>query len=160
MGAERARGETRTTPAEPPLHALADGLHSVAIHLLRRLRREDEAMGLSPARSSVLSVLVFGGPRTLGELAQAEQVSPPTMSRMVSAMESAGLVRRRRDPGDARAVRIRATARGRRILQAGRERRVERLAELLARVEEGDRALVAGAVAVLEEVLRSRVEGA
>ncbi len=156
MQAGRGSRGTAMPPAgaEPPLPELADGLHSLAIHLLRRLRREDAAMGLSPARSSVLSVLVFRGSCSLRELADAEQVSAPTMSRMISAMAVAGLVRRRRHPGDARAVRIEATARGRRILEGGRARRVERLTELLARVDHDQRALVGEAVAVLEEMLR------
>jgi len=170
MSEARARGVTRRAgsgaaggaeagaeaDAEAELRRLADGLHSVAIHLLRRLRREDEAMGLSPARASVLSVLVFGGERTLRALADAEQVSAPTMSRMVAAMERAGHVRRRPDPNDARAIRIEATARGRRLLRRGRERRVQRLTELLERVGEGDQALLARAVDVLQAVLRER----
>ncbi len=70
----------RATPAPAPTpthHAVADRLHSAAIHLLRRLRRTDEATGLSPARLSALSVVVYAGPRTLGELAGIEQVRPP-----------------------------------------------------------------------------------
>jgi len=50
---------------------VADRLHSAAIHLLRRLRRQDDAMGLTPARASALSILVFGGPATLTMLARA-----------------------------------------------------------------------------------------
>src|SRR5712691_9907673 len=87
----------------------ADRLHSAAIHLLRRLRRQDEAMGLTPARASALSVLVFGGPVTLGALAQAEQVSAPTVTRLVVGMERDGLVRREADPHDGRVVWLRAT---------------------------------------------------
>ena len=78
--------------------SVADRLHSAAIHLLRRLRREDEAMGLTAARASALSVLVFGGrPVTLGALAQAEQVSAPTITRLIVGMERDGLVRREPD---------------------------------------------------------------
>ena len=142
--------------ASPELRDLADGLHSVAIHLLRRLRREDERMGLSPARASVLSVLVFGGARSVGELAQAEQVSAPTMSRMLAGMERAKLVRRRRHPGDARAVRVEATAAGRRLLAAGRERRLERLEELLEGVGDAERKVLGRAVAVLRGMLGER----
>ncbi len=168
MTRANARGVTRgglgaagaSTPAsvagDPERRALADGLHAVAIHLLRRLRREDEAMGLSPARASALSVLVFGGARSLRQLAQAEQVSAPTMSRMVAAMEAAGLVRRRPDPADARGVRIAATARGRRILEAGRARRLERLTALLEGVAAGDQAVLARAVVVLQGLLREQ----
>src|ERR671936_1538942 len=87
----------------------ADRFHSAAIHALRHVRREDPATGLSAARLSALSVLVFGGPRTLGELAAAEHVKPPTMTRIVRALEEDGLVRREPDPNDGRIARVRAT---------------------------------------------------
>src|SRR5258707_14604829 len=72
----------------------ADRLHSAAIHLLRRLRGGDPESGVGPAQLSALSVLVFGGPRSLGELADAEQVRPPTMSRIVAGLGRGGLVGR------------------------------------------------------------------
>src|SRR5919204_2378557 len=95
----------------------ADRLHSASIHVLRRVAREDAASGLSAARLSALSVLVFAGPRTLGELAAAERVRPPTMTSIVRGLEGAGLVRREPDPDDGRVTRVRATAKGERILQ-------------------------------------------
>ena len=82
---------------------MADRLHSAAIHLLRRLRVEDEALGISAPRLSALSVLVFAGPRRVGELAEAEQVEPPTMTRLVDGMERDGYVVRGPDPDDRRA---------------------------------------------------------
>src|ERR671938_2189955 len=109
----------------------ADRFHSAAIHALRHVRRDDPESGLSAARLSALSVLVFGGPRTLGELAAAEHVRPATMTRVVQALEQEGLVRREPDPDDGRVVRLHATAKGERVMWGGRERRVERLAELL-----------------------------
>src|SRR5438046_9815051 len=83
---------------------VADRLHSAAIHLLRRLRRQDDALGLTPARASALSIMVFGGPVTLGQLAPAEQVSAPTTTRLVIGMERDGLVRRQEEPDDAGGV--------------------------------------------------------
>ena len=77
---------------------MADRLHSAAIHLLRRLRVEDEALGISAPRLSALSVLVFAGPRRVGELAEAEQVEPPTMTRLVDGMERDGYVARAARP--------------------------------------------------------------
>jgi len=109
----------------------ADRLHSAAIHLLRRLRVRDRESGIGPAQLSALSVLVFGGPRSLGELADAEGVRPPTMSRIVSGLERAGLVRRRKTD-DGRRVRLEASRKGTRILEQGRKRRVESLARALA----------------------------
>src|SRR5207237_4874041 len=88
--------------------AIADQLHSAAIHLLRRLRVRDLASGIGPAQLSALSVLVFGGPRSLGELAEAEQVRPPTMSRVVEGLERAGLARRQ-PTEDKRRIRLQAT---------------------------------------------------
>src|SRR5713101_363659 len=96
---------------------VADRLHSAAIHLLRRVRKQDAATGEGPARLSALSVLVFGGPMTLGQLAAAEQVKPPTMTRIVTGLESSGLAERAVDSKDARRVSIRATPKGVRLLQ-------------------------------------------
>src|SRR5438477_1662657 len=95
---------------------LADRLHSSAIRLLRRLRRHDDAMGLTSARASALSIMVFGGPVTIGALARAEQVSAPTVTRLIAGMERDGLVRRDGDDRDARVVWLHPTARGTRLL--------------------------------------------
>src|SRR3954468_16961469 len=92
--------------------SIADRVHSAAIHLLRRLRRQDDAMGLTPARASALSIMVFGGRVTIGQLAQAEQVSAPTMTRLIVGMERDGLVRREDDPADGRVVWLQATPKG------------------------------------------------
>src|SRR5918911_2432551 len=112
----------------------ADRFHSAAVHALRHVRREDPATGLSAARLSALSVLVYGGARTLGELAAAEQVRPATMTRIVQSLVRDGYVRRASDPADGRVVRLRATAKGKRVMRQGRERRVQNLAVLLGRL--------------------------
>src|SRR5258707_10580908 len=96
----------------------ADRLHSAAIHLLRRLRVRDRESGVGPAQLSALSVLVFGGPRSLGELADAEQVRPPTMSRIVVGLEQAGLLRRKKTE-DKRRMLLGAAGKGHKILQEG-----------------------------------------
>jgi DNA-binding MarR family transcriptional regulator len=140
--------------ASRPAEQLADRLHSAAIHLLRRLRREDDATGLSAPRLSALSVVVFAGPLTLGELAAAEQVRPPTMSRLVSALEARGLVTREMDTRDRRLTRIRATAKGKALLARGRARRVGVLARQLRALSPRQLATLDRAVAVLERVIR------
>lgn len=117
------------------------------------MRREDPVTGVPPAQLSALSVLVFGGPRTLGELAAAEQVRPPTMTRIVQGLEAAGLVRRARDAGDGRVHRLRATPRGRRVMHAGRKRRVENLATLLGRLPPDEIARVREAAELVERAL-------
>ncbi len=143
----------RARPERPSPAQLADRLHSAAIHLLRSVRREDTATGLSGPRLSALSVIVFGGgPVTLGQLAAAEQVRPPTMSRLVDAMEAEALVSRESDPEDARITRIRATARGRALLEAGRARRVAALARPLAALSADEQAVLARAAALIEEL--------
>jgi DNA-binding MarR family transcriptional regulator len=131
----------------------ADRFHSAAIHALRHVRREDPASGVPPAQLSALSVLVFGGPRTLGELAAAEQVRPPTMTRVVQGLEAAGLVRRTSDATDGRVVRLHATAKGRRVMQRGRERRVENLAALLDRLDRDEIERVREAAELVERAL-------
>ena len=133
--------------------AIADRLHSAAIHLLRRLRREDVTSGLSAPRLSALSVVVFGGPLTLGELAHAEQVRPPTMTRLVSALENAGLVAREADPEDGRLTRIRATQKGRALLLRGRARRVAALTAEVRRLGPGEREELTRALATLDGVI-------
>jgi len=131
----------------------ADKLHSAAIHLLRRLRVRDRESGIGPAQLSALSVLVFGGPRSLGELADAEQVRPPTMSRIVSGLERGGLVKRQATE-DGRRVRLVATAKGTKILWEGRKRRVESLAKALALLGEGERARMRELAELLPEIVR------
>jgi DNA-binding MarR family transcriptional regulator len=135
---------------------VADRLHSAAIHLLRRLRVEDEALGISAPRLSVLSVLVFAGPKRIGELARMEQVEPPTMTRLVDGLVRDGLAVRDADPDDARAVRVRATPTGARTLRRGRARRVETLSESLAALSPAELAALGEGVEVLELILRDR----
>jgi DNA-binding MarR family transcriptional regulator len=139
--------------APPDAVGLADRLHSAAIHLLRRLRRTDALTGISAAQLSALSVLM-GGPRTLGELAAAEQVQPPTMSRLVREMETAGLVRRERDLHDGRVVWIGWTPRGEALLQQGRELRVAALARQLAQLSPADRQTLQSALDLIERLLQ------
>ena len=132
----------------------ADRLHSAAIHLLRRLRVRDRESGVGPAQLSALSVLVFGGPRSLGELADAEQVRPPTMSRIVAGLERTRLVKRQKTE-DGRRVRLEATAKGTKILQAGRQRRVESLAKVISSLSEKEQTQLGALVEVLQRVIRS-----
>ncbi|HEV8197272.1 MAG TPA: MarR family transcriptional regulator [Gemmatimonadales bacterium] len=135
---------------------MADRVHSAAIHLLRRLRKQDEAIGLTAARMSALSVVVFGGPVTIGRLAEAEQVSGPTITRLLAGMERDGLLKRARDAKDRRVIWITATPRGSRLLQEGRRRRVAALAGDLASLEPAELALLARAAELIESIARGR----
>jgi DNA-binding MarR family transcriptional regulator len=129
----------------------AERLHSIALHLLRGLRRQDDALGVGPARLSALSVLL-SGPKTMTELAEAEQVRLPTMTRIVSGLEDLGLARRLPHPTDGRSVRVEMTAAGAETIGRGRTLRVERLARSLRALDEADRARVEGALDALERV--------
>ena len=140
-----------------PEHArrVADQLHSAAIHLLRQLRREDDAGGISAPRLSALSVVVFGGPLTLGQLAAAEQVKPPTMTRLVTGLEKEGLVRRRPDRTDKRLTLIHATPKGRKVLSAGRARRVETLSSAVSQLDSQRLADLDRGVQLLNDLINS-----
>jgi len=137
------------------LHDIAANLHSVSIRMLRTLRREDEGIGLSQPRLSALSVIVFAGPLSLAELAAAEQVKPPTMSRIVEALVGDRLVTRDAVPEDRRSVRIAATEKGRRLMEAGRERRVRALSERLVGLASSERRALARGVELLERIMRT-----
>ncbi len=131
----------------------ADRIHSASIHLLRRVSREDLAAGVSPARLSALSVLVFAGPKTVSELAGMERVKVPTMSRLVAAMEGEGLVRREPHGNDARAVVLHATAKGRRTLERARELRLSLLESLLAKASAREIETVRAAAEIVDRVM-------
>ena len=138
--------------------AVADQLHSAAIHLLRQLRREDDASGLSAPRLSALSVVVFGGPLSLGDLARAEQVRPPTMTRIVTALEKDGLVTRAGDLRDRRLTLISATSKGQKILAAGRARRVQKLAVAVDRLTKSELAQLQRGAELLQRVITNMRE--
>jgi len=134
-------------------HRTANALHSAALRLLRRARAADVAMDLDGPRASALSVVVFAGPLPIGRLAALEQVSPPAITKTVTALESDGLVERVRSGGDRRVVLVRATARGRALLERGRAGRVRAVAELLATVSERDRRTLARAADIIAGLL-------
>jgi DNA-binding MarR family transcriptional regulator len=138
----------------PETVAAADRLHSAAIHLMRRVRRQDAATGIGPAQLSALSVLVFAGPKTLGELAAAEQIKAPTMSRIVAGLKRSHLIEITRDPHDARRLHISPTAKGTRLLQQGHQRRIAYLAAHLASLTANELAQISAAAEILEMLLR------
>jgi len=135
------------------LEEVGRSLHSNAIHLLRHVRTEDSAMGIGPAQASALSVVVFGGPLTLNELAKAEQVRPPTMSRVVEALVKEGLVRRETNRDDRRSVIISPTDKGTRILHEGRNRRERRLIKLLSKLDADEIRCLGKASRILSRIL-------
>ena len=128
---------------------VADRLHSAAIRLLRRVRVADDQTGLSAPKLSALSVLVFGGPQSLKDLARAEQVTPPTMSKLVGDLEAEGLAAKRVDRTDKRGVRIEVTAKGRTLMEEGRRRRLALLRKKLTKLPKGELALLGDAAALM-----------
>lgn len=155
-GKSRPPGRNR---AASQAEAVADRLHSAAIHLLRRVRQSDKGSGVSQARLSALSVLVFGGPSTLRALADAEQVRPPTMTRLVQALEADGYIRRAQDPDDRRAVRLEATGKARRVLEKARQRRIETMVALMASLSPADIGTLGLAADLIESVVDGGAEG-
>ena len=150
-----AKKITRQNAKSSAAFSVADRLHSTAIHLLRRVRKQDVASGEGPARLSALSVLVFGGAKTLGDLAAAEQVKPPTMSRIVAGLARSKLVQITADPQDRRRMSIRPTPRGVKLLHEGRQRRIEYLASHLAGLTPEELSQVAESTEILGRVLRN-----
>jgi len=109
-------------------------------------------MGLTPPRASALSVLVFRGPVTMSQLAEAEQVRRPTITRLVDGLERRGLVRRVSHAGDGRVQLVEATAAGRGLLQKGRARRVERLMGGIVDLDAEDQRVLARAAELMESL--------
>jgi DNA-binding MarR family transcriptional regulator len=134
-------------------HATANGLHSAALRLLRHARVADAGLDLDGPRASALSVLVFAGPMPIGRLAALERVSAPAITKLVGALEALGLAERVRSDADRRVVLVRATAKGRAVLERGRAARVRVVAALLDGLSDRDRATLDRAVSIVAERL-------
>ncbi len=135
---------------------LSAAVNGAAIHLLRRLAREDAASDVGPAQLSALSVLVFGGPHRVSELADAERVAVPTMSRVVTALEHRGLAQRAPDPDDGRAAVIHATAAGEAALEQARRARLALLRQGIRELTPRERDVLAQAAELMERLARIR----
>ena len=141
--------------AKADLQSLSRTLHSAALHLLRDLRTQDSALGIGPSQLSALSVVVFGGPRSLHDLALAEQVRPPTMSKIVDALVKQGLARREVNSSDRRSITIIPTPKGVQVMKEGRDRREKRLIELLRRLKQDELRDIQRASEVLARILET-----
>ena len=138
--------------------AALTSLHSACLHLLRVARSVDRHSGLSPARLSVLSVLVFGGPRTVGALAHAEEVRSPTMTALVNHLEGDGLVRRRVAKADQRQVLVQATPAGHRVMRQAQSRRIELLEQLFSGLSDKEIRTLARAAGLMDTAVRQQLE--
>lgn len=150
-----APSTSTSTTAPPADDELAARLRVAVTRLHRRLRQESFS-GISPSQEAVLAAIKRLGRPTLGELAQAERVQPPTMTRVIRAMQSAGLVARHADAGDRRVSRVALTESGRSALERIRSMKTAYLAQRLARLDDDERARAAGLAMLLEELVEDR----
>lgn len=147
-----------STMKENDADRLAEQLHSTAIRLLRAVRRVDRSSGLTAPRLSALSVVVYSGSITLGELAEAEQVRPPTMTRIVNALEEQQLIVKTKDAKDGRIIRISATTKGKRVLLQGRARRIRALSEQIRGLAVEEQGRLGAAILTLQDMVEKVVE--
>jgi DNA-binding MarR family transcriptional regulator len=140
-------------PAPEPAH-VAQRLTGITLHLLRRLAREEQVTGIRPARLSALSTLTTDGPTTLGGLAKRERVTPPSMTRLVHALEAEGLVERLPSASDGRQVGVRITAAGRQLLDERSRARADAVAGWLRPLDDEQLRVVDAAVTLLDGSLR------
>jgi DNA-binding MarR family transcriptional regulator len=131
---------------------VARDLHSGAIHLLRGMRGTDKHSGLTPARLSALSVLVFNGPTPLGRLARIEGVTSPTMTRIVDGLEALDLARRSEHPDSGRIILVAATPDGRELMHAAAERRLDTIVRALAQLSEAEQQTVRNAAPLIRRL--------
>ena len=143
------------TATLPDVDDIAGALRFTALRLSRLLRQQDDS-GLAPSLTSALAIVERDGPLSLGELAAAEQVSPPTTTKVVEKLEAKGLLERIRDEQDRRVYRVRTTVRGRRLLEATRIRRTAWLANQLRDLPPEDLERVADALHALERITQPR----
>lgn len=120
--------------------------------LARRLRQR-AGSGLSPSLGAALATIECHGPLTPSQLAERERVQRPTATRLVTRLTEEGLVAREDHPDDRRSHRIAVTPAGRSLVRETRQRKTAYLAEALERLDAADRATLARAAAILEDVL-------
>lgn len=138
------------------LQDVSASLHSVAIRLLRRARAADRAAPVGPAQLSALSVLYFQPhPIPLTALAAIEQVTQPTMSRIVSSLNAAGAVRRSGSSADKRVQLIEISQNGRQIFEQARDERLRLVREVVNRVGSDDLIALDATVKALAAALKS-----
>lgn len=146
-----------TRPAAPGVDELALSeaaeLYLSLGRIMRALRRAGDAGSLSPGAGSALATLARSGPQRLGDLAAAERVTAPTMSRIVASLEQSGHVKRTPDPTDKRASELSATEQGRALVNGLTSERIQHLARVLDRLEPGQRTAAAEALDALETAL-------
>ena len=135
--------------------ALASALRLAVMRLARRMRAERAESSLSLTALAALASVERLGPVTLGDLAAAERVRPPSMTRVVTGLHEAGLVAREPHPTDGRQVLLTVTADGAALLREDRRRREAWLAQRLRDLDDDDREVLRRAAAVLDRLAGS-----
>jgi DNA-binding MarR family transcriptional regulator len=138
---------------EPSPAVLAQALRPSVMRLARRLRQmRDDSVGLNSNQLSAMAVLLNSGDLLMGELAAAEKMQPPSMTRIINGLEARGFVARRPHPDDRRQCLVTLSDEGRKILLANRRRRDEWLAIRIAQLTPVEREVLREAIAILEKV--------
>lgn len=132
--------------------ALASALRLAVMRLARRMRAERPQTALTLTQLAALATLERHGPLTPRELAAAERVTPPSMTRVVTALEAAGLASRTDHPSDGRQVLLDATDEGRALLREDRRRREAWLAQQLRELEPDDWQVLQKAAEILDRL--------
>jgi DNA-binding MarR family transcriptional regulator len=145
---------TAAIPSTTDVAELASQLRLAVARLSRRIRQETVIAGeeLTSSSQAALATIERRGPITLGELAAVEQVQPPSMTRIVARLEEYGYATRVVDPADRRVARAVITDAGRELLATSRTRKDAFLAMRVARLTDAERALLARAIPLLEQL--------
>ena len=136
--------------------ALASALRLAVMRLARRMRSERADTSLTLTQLAALATLERHGPLTPRELAAAERVQPPSMTRTVSCLEEDGFVERCAHPTDGRQVLVRLSDQGRDLLAAERRRRDAWLTRRLRELTPEERAVLRQAAPILEKLSNSQ----
>src|ERR1700722_10683930 len=149
-----------TMPQQTRSHAgLASALRISVSRLARRLRAERLTKGLEPGLSdtqiAALAALERHGAMTPGELAEHEKVQPPSMTRVIAALEEGGLVMRGPHQTDRRQVMLTVTERGQAVVEQSRHLREAWLAQRLRDLTPQERATLRAAAPILEKLSQS-----
>ena len=139
----------QTRSSAPPLAAR---LRIAVARTARRLRQEAGG-GLSPTLTAALATIDRHGPLTPSELAARERIQRPTATRLVATLEAQGLIARTADPVDGRSFLISLTPEGKALLHEVRTRKDAFLAQRLRKLSVEDRATLARAAELLEDLL-------
>lgn len=131
----------------------------MAVTRLARILRRETHTGLTPTQVAALATLQRQGPVPVGMLADAEQISAPTATKVIDKLARAGLVERRTDPGDRRVSLVAVTASGHDLLATTRQHKTAWLSMRIAALDPADRARLLDAIEVLEHLVAPHAPG-